>query len=177
MNYSSTVDVKNSHVCNPGRTPFIFTVPPSSCCCKSKSRESALPSCNCCCCWMNSASHVGGSSAVSDLLRVRGWATNRNDVLLAADGGRPSPPESLCKDERTMRVGCWWWWLRWCAGSEMGCFVLSKARWLRIGPSSVVEIQVPHLPYVRCLLYIFTGDAHPARVAPQWRWHRLLKSL
>ena len=50
----------------------------------------------------------------------------------------------------------------------MGCFLLSEVRWLRIGPSSVVEIQVPHLPYVRCLLDIFRGgDAHPARVIPQ----------
>jgi hypothetical protein len=40
---------------------------------------------------------VGGSSAVSDLLRVRGWAANRNEALFAADGGRPSPPESLFK--------------------------------------------------------------------------------
>ena len=71
----------------------MFTVPLSSCsccCCKSKSSESALPSCNCCCCWMNSASHV-------DLLRVWGWAANRNEVLLPPDGESPSPSESLFK--------------------------------------------------------------------------------
>ena len=52
------------------------------------------PFCHCCCCWMNSASHVGSSSVVSELLRVR---ANRNEVLFPADGGRPSSPGSLFK--------------------------------------------------------------------------------